>query len=114
MLQERLMGLGLPRGLHTGAAGGLGAKLKSLGAQLVDGAKAVMEMLGFDAACDLCDTVVTGEGRLDASTLEGKLPIVVAKRAKMMGKTVIGHFGSRGEGWEEAAKWFDEVRFEVE
>jgi glycerate kinase len=111
-LQARLMSLGLPRGPHTGAAGGLGAKLKQLGGDLVDGGPAMMELLGFDAACASCSAVVTGEGRLDASTLEGKLPIAVAKRARHLGKTVIGHFGCRGEGWQEAAEYFDEVSFE--
>jgi len=112
VLNERLMRLGLPRGIHTGAAGGLGAKLKSLGAELVDGAQAMLEILEFDSNCLVCDAVVTGEGRLDESTLEGKLPFVVAKRARSLGKMVIGHFGSKGEGWEKAAVYFDEVRFE--
>jgi glycerate kinase len=111
ILQKRLLDLGLPTGVHTGAAGGLGAKLKALGATLVDGAEAMLGMLDFESACSTCEAVVTGEGSLDASTLEGKLPIVVAKRARSMGKTVIGHFGSRGQGWEDAAKYFDVVRF---
>ena len=110
-LHDRLMALGLPTGKHTGAAGGLGAKLKSLGAELLDGADAMLETLGFDDACKTCDAVVTGEGRLDRSTLEGKLPIRVAIRARSLGKPVAGHFGSRGEGWEEAAAHFDDVRF---
>jgi len=112
ILQNRLMSMGLPLGIHTGAAGGLGAKLKSLGAVLVDGAQTMLEMLEFDSACQVCDAVITGEGRLDASTLEGKLPFVVAKRARLLNKTVIGHFGSKGDGWETAAVCFDEVRFE--
>jgi glycerate kinase len=57
--------------------------------------------------------VVTGEGRLDASSLEGKLPVVVARRAHALGLPVIGHFGSRGEGWERAARLFDQVNFEA-
>jgi glycerate kinase len=111
LLQDRLMSLGLPQGDYTGAAGGLGAKLKQLGAELVDGAHTMMELLRFDDACRSCLAVVTGEGRLDASTLEGKLPLKVAKRARQLNKHVIGHFGCRGKGWEDAAKFFDEVRF---
>jgi glycerate kinase len=113
ILQERLMNLGLPTGMYTGSAGGLGAKLLSLGAELVNGALAMLELLGFDTVCRSCDTVVTGEGKLDRTTLEGKLSMVVAERARSMGKKVIGHFGCRGEGWEEAISHFDEVRFEV-
>ena len=110
-LQERLMALGLPRGEHTGAAGGLGAKLKSMGAELVGGAPAMMDLLGFDDACLQCTAVLTGEGRLDASTLEGKLPMAVALRARLLGRAAIGCFGCRGTGWEEASLLFDEVSF---
>jgi glycerate kinase len=114
VLAERLANLGLPRGPHTGAAGGLGAKLLSLGAELVDGAERMLDVLGFAAACEGCDAVVTGEGRLDASSLEGKLPVVVARRAHALGLPVIGRFGRRGEGWERAAAAFDEVHFEID
>ncbi len=58
------------------------------------------------------EAVVTGEGRLDASSLEGKLPVVVARRARALGLPVLGRFGSRGDGWEQAAALFDEVTFE--
>ena len=113
VLTARLMSLGLPRGPRTGAAGGLGAKLLSLGARLLDGASTMLEKLHFDQACEGCEAVVTGEGRLDASTLEGKLPVVVARRALALGLRVIGRFGCRGEGWREADELFDEVHFEV-
>jgi glycerate 2-kinase len=113
VLAARLAALGLPRGPRTGAAGGLGAKLLSLGAELVDGAARVLEVLGFDAACRGCDAVVTGEGRLDASSLEGKLPVVVALRARALGLPVIGRFGSRGDGWERAAALFDQISFQT-
>jgi glycerate kinase len=110
-LTRRLDELGLPRGPRTGAAGGLGGKLLSLGARLVDGAQTMLDTVGFTEACEGCDTVVTGEGRLDASSLEGKLPIVVAHQARSLGLRVIGHFGCQGPGWEKAARLFDEVRF---
>jgi glycerate kinase len=114
VLAQRLAGLGLPHGPHTGAAGGLGAKLQSLGAELVDGGERMLDVLGFEAACRGCEAVVTGEGRLDASSAEGKLPVVVARRARALGLRVIGRFGRRGEGWEQVAALFDEVRFEVD
>jgi glycerate kinase len=110
-LTDRLRDLGLPRGPRTGAAGGLGGKLLSLGARLVDGAEAMLDTVHFVQACEGCASVVTGEGRLDASSLEGKLPIAVARRARALGIPVIGHFGSHGPGWQEAARCFDDVRF---
>lgn len=112
VLTERLLGLGLPHGPHTGAAGGLGARLSSLGATLVAGGEALLDVLDFDGACRDCDVVVTGEGRLDVSSLEGKLPVVVARRARALGLRVIGRFGRRGEGWQAAAALFDETSFE--
>ena len=113
LLTERLLNLGLPRGPRTGAAGGLGAKLLSLGADLVDGGERMLVVLDFSAACSGCETVITGEGRLDASSLEGKLPVAVARRAHKLGMRVIGRFGCRGEGWQQAAELFDSVMFEV-
>lgn len=113
VLEARLAALGLPGGPHTGAAGGLGAKLLSLGAELVGGGERMLDVLHFEDACRGCAAVVTGEGRLDASSLEGKLPVVVARRARALGLRVIGRFGSRGPGWESAAALFDEVSFET-
>jgi len=111
LLTRRLLDLGLPTGPRTGAAGGLGARIQSLGGELVDGAERMLEVCGFDAQARSCEAVVTGEGRLDASSLEGKLPIIVARRARRLGLRVVGHFGGKGDGWEEAAAFFDEVRF---
>src|ERR1035441_3676195 len=48
VLAARLAALSLPRGPRTGAAGGLGAKLQSLGAKLVDGAERMLTIVGFD------------------------------------------------------------------
>ncbi|MGH2934369.1 MAG: glycerate kinase [Gaiellaceae bacterium] len=67
----------------SGAAGGLGAALASLGAELVPGAAAVLDLLGFDPRP--YDLVVTGEGRVDATTLEGKAPAEVARRCAEAG-----------------------------
>ncbi|HMA96104.1 MAG TPA: glycerate kinase [Polyangiaceae bacterium] len=113
LLEARLASLGLPGGPRTGAAGGLGAKLLAAGATLVDGADRMLDLLDFDRACAGCSAVVTGEGRLDASSLEGKLPVVVAERARRLGLRVEGRFGCRGDGWERAAALFDEVHFET-
>lgn len=61
-----------------GAAGGLGAALAFLGAELVPGAALVLDAAGFDASA--YDLVVTGEGRVDATTALGKAPGEVARR----------------------------------
>jgi glycerate kinase len=54
------------------AAGGLGAALASLGATLVPGAREVLRRLDFRARVRRADLVVTGEGKVDATTETGK------------------------------------------
>jgi glycerate kinase len=67
----------------SGAAGGLGAALASLGAELVPGAATILDLLGFEPTA--YDLVVTGEGRVDATTAEGKAPAEVARRCGKAG-----------------------------
>ncbi len=62
---------GIPRG---GAAGGLSGALLAAGAELVDGAAAIAEARGLDAAVSDADLVLTGEGAFDATSLAGKAP----------------------------------------
>lgn len=63
----------------SGAAGGLGGALAALGATLVPGAAAILDLLGFTPS--RFDLVVTGEGRVDATTSVGKAPGEVAARS---------------------------------
>jgi glycerate kinase len=67
----------------AGAAGGLGAALAALGAELVPGARLVLDALRFDP--DPYSLVVTGEGTLDATTARGKAPGEVARRCAVAG-----------------------------
>ena len=58
----------------TGAAGGLGYGLAAgLGARFAPGAARVAELVGLDAALDDAEVIVTGEGRLDATSMAGKV-----------------------------------------
>ena len=73
----------------AGAAGGLGFGLMSFcGATIEPGFDVVAEFIGLRAAIDRADVVITGEGRLDAQTLEGKGPAGVARLARQSGKRV--------------------------
>ena len=76
-----------PRGVPmTGAAGGLAGGLwAELGARLEPGGPFVLEAIGFDARMREAQAVITGEGRLDATTLEGKVVAEVATRARQGG-----------------------------
>jgi glycerate kinase len=70
----------------TGAAGGLSGGLwAEFGARLVPGAAYVLGLLGFDRHLEDSGAVVTGEGRLDSQSLEGKLVGEVAKRCRAAG-----------------------------
>jgi glycerate kinase len=79
----------------SGAAGGLGAALASLGAELVPGADAVLDLVGFDPRP--YDLVVTGEGAVDGTTWEGKAPSAVARRCAGAGVPCVV-FGGRVTG----------------
>jgi len=76
-----------PRGVPmTGAAGGLAGGLWAVfGAVLEPGAVFVLEALGFDARMRAARAVVTGEGRIDGQTLEGKAAGEVAVRCRQAG-----------------------------
>jgi glycerate kinase len=73
-----------PRGrAMTGAAGGLAGGLwATYGARLVPGAAYVLGILGFDRAVERCEAVLTGEGRLDTQSAEGKLVGELARRCR--------------------------------
>lgn len=58
----------------SGAAGGLAGGLAAIGASVEPGFDVIANAVGFDDALDIdCDLLVTGEGKLDASSLQGKV-----------------------------------------
>lgn len=57
-----------------GAAGGLGfGSVMFLGAELKEGVKLLMDFCDFDKHLEDVDLVITGEGKIDNQTLQGKL-----------------------------------------
>jgi glycerate kinase len=79
----------------SGAAGGLGAALASLGAELVPGAELVLELIGFEPSG--YDLVVTGEGTVDETTWQGKAPAAVRRACERAGVECV-LFGGRVYG----------------
>lgn len=65
----------------AGSAGGIGFGMLLLGGSLVSGAGYFLDLLGFDNHTQQCDLVITGEGRLDAQTSDGKLISAVCARS---------------------------------
>jgi glycerate kinase len=89
----------------AGAAGGLGTGLMAFaGGELRPGTELVLDITGFEAACADCQLVVTGEGRLDAQTVRGKLIAGITRRAAQVGVPVIALVGGMEEGAEEALR----------
>lgn len=86
--------LGVP---GAGAAGGLGAALLALGAELRSGVETVLDLVGFDERVRDVDLVITGEGNMDEQSAAGKAPVGVARRAKRCGKPVIAVVGGRAD-----------------
>jgi glycerate kinase len=79
----------------AGAAGGLGAGgLVFLHAQLQKGADLVIERSGLAAALEGTDWVITGEGKLDAQTLHGKLIAAISSLANSKGIPLMAFCGS--------------------
>ena len=81
--------------LGGGAAGGTAAGLFGLlNARLVSGFDLLADMTHLEEAIDQCDYVFTAEGRIDAQSIHGKVPIAVSAIAKKLNKPVIGIAGS--------------------
>jgi glycerate kinase len=80
----------------AGAAGGLGAALASLGADLVPGAREVLLRLDFPAHVRRADLVITGEGKVDATTETGKAPGEALRACREQGVRCVV-FGGRVE-----------------
>lgn len=78
-----------------GAAGGMGAALHAFcQADLRRGIEIVTEALGLAELVKDASLVITGEGRIDSQSINGKVPIGVAQVAKRFNKPVIGIAGS--------------------
>ena len=91
----------------TGAAGGISVPLIAfLNAEIVSGADFVLSVLNFDEHLKWADVIITGEGKLDAQTLNNKAPFAVAQWAKKQNKPVFA-FGGSVE--REAAEAFDGI-----
>lgn len=108
----------------SGAAGGMGAgTLAFLGGELRKGIDILLDTAEFEAKAKNADLIITGEGRLDSQSVEGKVISGIAMRSASMNKKVIAICGSKGEGAEkiknlgvselyfacESEKTFDEI-----
>jgi glycerate kinase len=82
----------------SGAAGGLAGGLAALGARIESGFELIQSELGLYGALGRADLVITGEGRLDDASFDGKVVggVLAAARAVGVGGAVI--VGQSAEG----------------
>jgi len=91
-----------------GAAGGLGAGLRAFcGAQPKSGAELILDAIGFRRQIAGADLIVTGEGRTDSQTAEGKLCCAVAEAAHRENIPVMLISGAIEGSPEELGKTYD-------
>lgn len=89
----------------AGAAGGIAVPLIAFfEAEIVPGANFVLSQLQFETHVQWADLVITGEGKIDAQTLNNKAPFAVAKMAKHHNKPV---FALAGKIEKKGAEMFD-------
>lgn len=90
--------------LRSGAGGGLAGGLYAFfGAELVDGAAYISQRKNLESELLGADLVITGEGRLDSHSFQGKVVGHVVKLANEMGVPVAVIAGSVSEGltWDK-------------
>ena len=88
----------------AGAAGGLGAGLLAFAdATLTSGVGLVARHAGLAERVVSADLVITGEGRVDSQTRNGKTPWGVAQAAHAAGVPVVAVAGLLGDGSDELA-----------
>jgi glycerate kinase len=85
VLRDRLARLDVPDIPGSGAAGGLAGGLAAIGGRLLPGVDLVAERLDLDEHLVRADLVVTGEGRIDATSFTGKVVGRVLERAAASG-----------------------------
>ena len=91
---EKELGVSVRKLPGGGAAGAMGAGMVAFfGAQLQMGIETVLDTVAFDHIIKDADLIFTGEGRIDAQSLRGKVIAGVAKRAKKQGVPVIALVG---------------------
>ncbi|TGG93583.1 glycerate kinase [Natronospirillum operosum] len=95
MLLEQVTGHAVLDAPGAGAAGGMGAALLAVvGASLQPGIDIVTQALRLPELIRQADLVITGEGRMDSQSIQGKAPIGVARLAQQAGVPVIGIAGA--------------------
>lgn len=93
-VMERTFGQNYADMPGAGAAGGMGAGCTALlGASLRPGIETLLDVVGFDRQLQDAELVITGEGRIDAQSVQGKVISGIAKRTKAKGIPLVAIVG---------------------
>ena len=88
------LGIDVSRMPGAGAAGGMGAGCVALlGGTIQSGIDAVLDVTGFDRQLEGADLVITGEGRIDSQSADGKVVSGIARRTRAKGVPLIAIAG---------------------
>jgi glycerate kinase len=89
-----------------GAAGGLGAAFRvMLGAQVVSGLELIAKQVQLNKQLENTDLVITGEGKMDNQTLQGKVPLGISRlsqQADIPTIAFVGEFTGDKEAFKKA------------
>lgn len=78
----------------AGAAGGVGGGMMAFfNASLISGVSYLLEKLQIEKEVEGCDLIITGEGKIDQQTKDGKLISGITRLAKVYRKPVVGICG---------------------
>ncbi|EGQ9965972.1 glycerate kinase [Vibrio cholerae] len=101
LLTEKVTGKMVLESAGAGAAGGMGtALLAYTQARLRPGIEIVLETVQLAHQVSDADLVITGEGRIDSQTVNGKTPMGVAKVAKRFDVPVLALCGCTGDNYQ--------------
>jgi len=102
-LAEKYSGLNVKEKPGSGAAGGLGFAFSNFmkNVELLPGIQVVCETIGVRSAMADADYVITGEGKIDMQTINGKVPYGIASIAKEFGCKVLAFGGKVEDGAPE-------------
>lgn len=99
---ERGLGINITDKKGMGAAGGLGAGLNIFcNARIKSGIEEVLSILNFKEELKDCNLLITGEGRIDSQSSQGKVLLGLSKLAKEVGVPVIALVGGVGKEAED-------------
>ncbi len=91
---KRDLGISINQLAGAGAAGGLGGGLVAfLNAKLQRGIEIILKHINFENTIRDADLIITGEGKIDETTLRGKTPLGIARMASRCNIPVIAIAG---------------------